>query len=76
VYRFPGHPQHEECDFADAKNLLGTARAVPGPFNTWTDASAVAGQQYTYYVTALDRLHHESEPSNPLCAVWRGTMEL
>ena len=65
VYRFAGHPPQGGCDFADAKNLLGTVRAVPGMFNTWTDSSAVSGKQYTYYVTALDRLHHESEVSNP-----------
>lgn len=65
VYRFDGQPPHDMCDFADAKNMLATVRAVPGQFNDWTDTSAMAGQQYTYYVTALDRLHHESEPSNP-----------
>ena len=65
VYRVAGLPGHDACDFADAKNMVGTVRAVSGLFNTWTDASAVAGQGYTYYVTALDRLHHESEPSNP-----------
>ncbi|WP_194923783.1 family 10 glycosylhydrolase [Catenulispora pinisilvae] len=65
VYRFDGHPPQSACDFADAKNLLGTVRAVSGLFNGWTDASAVAGNQYTYHVTALDRLHHESETSNP-----------
>ena len=65
VYRFDGHPPRAACDFADAKNLLGTTRAVSGLFNEWTDTTAVAGKQYTYYVTAVDRLHHESEPSNP-----------
>ena len=65
VYRFAGLPPRQACDFADAKNLLGTVRAVPGLFNTWTDAGAVPGQAYTYYVTAVDRLHHESEPSDP-----------
>ncbi|MFD0634556.1 hypothetical protein ACFQ9X_26455 [Catenulispora yoronensis] len=45
--------------------MLGTVRAVPGLFNTWTDTGAVAGQDYTYYVSAVDRLHHESAPSNP-----------
>ncbi|MBS2551614.1 family 10 glycosylhydrolase [Catenulispora sp. NL8] len=65
VYRFDGHPPHSACDFADARNLLGTVRAVSGLFNGWTDASAVARNQYTYHVTAVDRLHHESEASNP-----------
>jgi hypothetical protein len=65
VYRFDGHPPQGACDFADAKNLLGTVRAVPELFNGWTDVSAESGKAYTYYVTALDRQHHESEPSNP-----------
>ena len=68
IYRFAGLPPHQQCDFADAKNLLGTIRAVPGLFNTWTDTSAAA-QTYTYYVTAVDRLHHESAPSNPQLVV-------
>ncbi|ACU73292.1 protein of unknown function DUF187 [Catenulispora acidiphila DSM 44928] len=65
VYRFDGRPPQPACDFTDAKNLLGTARAVPDLFNGWTDTSATSGKQYTYYVTALDRSHHESAPSNP-----------
>jgi uncharacterized lipoprotein YddW (UPF0748 family) len=68
VYRFAGLPPHH-CDFADAKNLVGTARAVPGLLNSWTDTSAAAGQDYTYYVSALDRLHHESAVSNPQIVV-------
>jgi fibronectin type 3 domain-containing protein len=40
-------------------------RAVPGLFNSWSDTGAVRGQNYTYHVTAVDRLHHESAPSNP-----------
>jgi hypothetical protein len=70
VYRFDGHPPQHACDFADAKNLLGTVRSAPGLFNDWTDTGAAAGTQYTYYVTALDRLHHESEASNPQVVGW------
>ncbi|MEY9886892.1 uncharacterized lipoprotein YddW (UPF0748 family) [Catenulispora sp. MAP5-51] len=70
VYRFDGHPPQSACDFADAENLLGTVRAVPQLFNGWTDTAAVAGKQYSYYVTAVDRLHHESAPSNPQVVGW------
>jgi hypothetical protein len=32
---------------------------------SWTDPTAVPGQRYTYVVTALDRLWHESAASPP-----------
>ena len=49
----------------DAEHLLGTARAEHGFVTTWTDTQVSSGRQYTYHVTALDRLHHERAPSNP-----------
>ncbi|MEU6997352.1 family 10 glycosylhydrolase [Nonomuraea sp. NPDC046570] len=58
VYRVDGAPATDPCFFADARNLLKTTRTT-----SYTDATAVAGRAYTYYVTATDRLHHESQPS-------------
>jgi fibronectin type 3 domain-containing protein len=44
--------------------LLDTTRKV-GNNSTqeFRDTTAVKGKTYTYYVTALDRLHHESKVS-------------
>jgi hypothetical protein len=74
VYRFDGDvpaTSAGSCDFADARNLAGTARAAGGPGGpamTWQDATAVPGRTYTYFLTAVDRLHHESVPGNPVTA--------
>jgi hypothetical protein len=63
VYRLTGRPGR--CDLADATHLVGTVRAGRGPLQTFTDTTAVAGQRYSYVVTALDRSHNESRPSPP-----------
>jgi uncharacterized lipoprotein YddW (UPF0748 family) len=58
VYRVDGlHPLPDECELADAAQLLGTVRAT-----SFLDPTAVTGQRYTYYVTSLDRVWHESKP--------------
>ncbi len=56
VYRLTGPAG--ECSFADARNLIKTTRS-----KNFTDTTAAAGTTYTYYVSALDRLHHESPVS-------------
>ncbi|MGH3547523.1 MAG: glycoside hydrolase family 10 protein [Pseudonocardiaceae bacterium] len=58
VYRFDGQAHAQGCDFADATHLLATTRD-----QRFVDATAIAGRAYTYYVTALDRLSAESEPT-------------
>ncbi|NUT07034.1 MAG: family 10 glycosylhydrolase [Hamadaea sp.] len=58
VYRIAGAGPADACAFTDAANLLTTVRGT-----AYLDKSAVAGQTYTYYVTALDRLHNQSAPS-------------
>ncbi|HTF12347.1 MAG TPA: family 10 glycosylhydrolase [Asanoa sp.] len=60
VYRFDGTRIPNACDLADATHLIGTARA-----ESYVDASARAGQRYTYVVTALDRLWNESPMGLP-----------
>ncbi len=66
VYRFSGTVTGAGgCDFGDARNLLATVRGTGGGPVTWTDTAAVPGRPCTYFVTALDRLHHESDPSGP-----------
>jgi uncharacterized lipoprotein YddW (UPF0748 family) len=58
VYRVDGSVASDPCYFADAKHLLKTTRAT-----SYTDTTASSGTTYTYFVSALDRLHHESAPS-------------
>ncbi|ONI90984.1 glycosyl hydrolase [Actinosynnema sp. ALI-1.44] len=62
VYRFDGT---SNCAMADATHLLTVARAKSGIVQSFTDTGAQPGRDYTYVVTSLDRLHHESDPSNP-----------
>ncbi|MDS1271568.1 family 10 glycosylhydrolase [Lipingzhangella sp. LS1_29] len=65
VYRFDGPPQRPEqvCALADPRTMVGTVRA-DGTETTFLDEQGTHSQ--TYYVTALDRLHHESGPSRPV----------
>jgi uncharacterized lipoprotein YddW (UPF0748 family) len=58
VYRFGAGQAPGPCGFADARHLVATVRG-----SAWTDAGALAGHGYTYYVTAVDRLGYESAPS-------------
>ncbi len=66
IYRFDGRRSRAACDFEDPKHILAAVRTDGKRENTqsFTDKSADSGHSYTYYVTALDRLHHESRPSN------------
>ncbi|MGW6496630.1 family 10 glycosylhydrolase [Nonomuraea angiospora] len=58
VYRVDGSQSTADpCFFADARNLVTTTRKT-----SFTDASAASGA-FTYYVTALNRTHQESQPS-------------
>lgn len=60
IYRFDGQ---NEGSIQEPSNLLGTVRKMDGVTQVWIDKSAVRGKTYTYIVTAVDRLHNESEPS-------------
>ncbi|WP_082126997.1 glycoside hydrolase family 10 protein [Allosalinactinospora lopnorensis] len=63
VYRFDGEPAEEQvCDLADPRTMVGTVRSGGGT-TAFTDPGAPESQ--TYYVTALDRLHHESDAGRP-----------
>lgn len=65
VHRFDGTPNPPEqvCAQADPRTMVGTVRA-DGAETTFVDPDGTGTQ--TYYVTALDRLHHESGPSRPV----------
>ena len=65
VYRFPGQTRPPDCAFEDPSHLVAAVRSAgTGGPQTYLDTGAAPGPQI-YYVTALDRLHHESPPSNP-----------
>ncbi|GAA3742523.1 uncharacterized lipoprotein YddW (UPF0748 family) [Spinactinospora alkalitolerans] len=66
VYRFDGapDPRRQLCGLGDPRTMVGTVR-VDGTVTSFTDTGADASDPHTYYVTALDRLHHESRPSPP-----------
>ncbi|GAA3817271.1 hypothetical protein GCM10022226_42450 [Sphaerisporangium flaviroseum] len=58
VYRVDGAPAMDPCLFADARNLIKTTRET-----SFTDTTADPTRAYTYYVSALERLRNEGEPS-------------
>jgi uncharacterized lipoprotein YddW (UPF0748 family) len=59
VYRFAAGAAPGPCGFADASHLVATVRG-----QTWTDPGGQPGDMY--FVTALDRYGHESNPSPPM----------
>lgn len=65
VYRFDGPPGPDQprCGIEDPRNMVATVRA-DGQTARFVDESAPEGGS-TYYVTALDRRHHESAASEP-----------
>ncbi|GAB3493585.1 glycoside hydrolase family 10 protein [Nocardiopsis coralliicola] len=64
VYGFDGAPDPDTqlCGLEDPRNLVGTVRAGADG----TASVPVPDGDRTYYVTALDRLHHESAPAEPV----------
>lgn len=52
------------CNLSDPRFLLATVRRdTRNAQQTFVDTTAHRGKTYTYYITALDRLHNESKPS-------------
>lgn len=62
IYRFTGD---EKRDFDDPANIVDTVRKDGDGLQTFVDQTAEKGKTYSYAVTAVDRLHHESKPSQP-----------
>jgi hypothetical protein len=62
VYRVPGGGPTDPCNFTDATYLIATVRAS-GTGGSYVDTTASSTATYTYHVTGLDRLHHESQLS-------------
>lgn len=63
VYRVTGSVGSVDID--DPAHLIGTFRSAGGRVQSWLDTSAASGTDYTYVVTALDRVWNETEPSRP-----------
>lgn len=59
LYRFEAN---EPSSPNDPRRILALPRPAPGFPATYVDSTAVPGQAYAYYVTAVDRLHNESRP--------------
>ncbi len=66
IWRLDGRRLPTTADLADANFLLATVRASGARPERWLDTTAVPGRDYTYVVTAYDRLGHESEMSRAL----------
>ncbi|WP_116244718.1 glycoside hydrolase family 10 protein [Nocardiopsis sp. FIRDI 009] len=64
VYALDGQDgrRPDPCLLADPRSMVTTVRASGGRETVLT---VPGGGEHTYLVTALDRLHHESQPSNP-----------
>jgi uncharacterized lipoprotein YddW (UPF0748 family) len=63
LYRFDGRTL-PRCGLDDASHLVATGRS-DGLLRSFTDTTAQPGQRYTYLLTTLDRLHHQSGFSLP-----------
>ena len=61
VYRVEGRDRSIDVD--DAANLIATVRAERAVVQRFVDTTAEPGRQYSYVVTALDRIWNESAPS-------------
>ena len=59
LYRFEAN---EAATPNDPRHILALPRPAPGYPATFVDTTAMPGQAYAYYVTAVDRLHNESRP--------------
>ncbi|WP_274364984.1 family 10 glycosylhydrolase [Paenibacillus thermotolerans] len=60
VYRFDGETAGS---VQEAARIVDTVRKREGAVQTYIDRTAADGLTYTYVVTAVDRIHNESEPS-------------
>ena len=59
LYRFG---PNEQSTPNDPRRILAVPRPAPGFPAIYVDTTAVPGQAYAYYVTAVDRLHTEGRP--------------
>lgn len=60
IYRFK---DNDDQDLKDPNHIVDAVRKDGDGQQTFVDQSAEGGKDYSYAVTAVDRLHHESDPS-------------
>jgi hypothetical protein len=53
----------ETPDFNNPQNIQAIVQRRPYSMQVWSDVNVEKRKQYTYAITALDRLHNESSPS-------------
>ncbi|WP_314591333.1 family 10 glycosylhydrolase [Paenibacillus terrigena] len=63
LYRIEGK---EGLNVENPAQIAAIVRKQSGDVQHYTDTNAVEGRVYTYAVTAVNRLHNESEASNPI----------
>ena len=63
IYRFA---KDEPLNLEDATRILAVLPRTPYSLQSWTDRQARKRSTYTYLVTGVGRLHHESAGSAPL----------
>jgi uncharacterized lipoprotein YddW (UPF0748 family) len=69
IYRSSGG---EPIDIDNPQHILAIVQRQPQSVQEWTDQSVEKRTRYTYYLTAVDRLHNESVPSLEITARTRG----
>lgn len=70
IYRAEGNTA---IDINDPKNILTTIRKINGMYQFYLDTTSNPGKQYSYAVTAADRLHNESNISQSK-TIWNQTL--
>ena len=61
VYRFD---ENETTEIANPENILAIVPRTPYATQKWTDKTTDKRTEYSYLITAVDRLHNESIPGN------------
>ncbi len=63
IYRFA---KDEPLNLEDASRILAVVPRMPYLLQSWTDRQVRKRSTYTYIITAVGRLHHESEGCAPV----------
>ncbi|MBD8487921.1 family 10 glycosylhydrolase [Echinicola sp. CAU 1574] len=69
IYRFE---EDEKVDTSNPNKIYRTVQKGPYALQEWKDNLVNKRSNYTYCITAVDRLHNESEPSRPIKIVTKG----
>jgi uncharacterized lipoprotein YddW (UPF0748 family) len=69
VYRFG---EDDSVDIENPAHIRAIVQRAPYATQEWTDSRAERRTEYVYVVTAVDRLHNESTPSEPVRIKVRG----